>query len=48
MDPTKHIFEKPTLTGRITHWQMHLLEYDIQYVTQKSIKGSVLADHVAH
>ena len=25
-----------------------LIEYDIQYTTQKAIKGSVLADHLAH
>lgn len=27
---------------------MLLSDYDIQYVTQKSIKGSVLHDHLAH
>ena len=26
---------------------MLLIEFDIQYVTQKSIKGSVLTDHLA-
>jgi len=48
MDPIKYIFEKPTLTGRIARWQMVLSEYGIQYVTQKAIKGSVLADYLAH
>ncbi|XP_058725708.1 uncharacterized protein LOC131597002, partial [Vicia villosa] len=48
MDPIKYIFEKPALTGRLARWQMLLSEYDIQYVTQKAIKGSVLADHLAH
>ncbi|XP_050914991.1 uncharacterized protein LOC127129934 [Lathyrus oleraceus] len=48
MDPFKYIFEKPTLTSRISRWQMLLSEYDILYVTQKAIKGSVLADHLAH
>ena len=48
MDPIKYIFEKPTLSGRIARWKMVLTEYDIQYTTQKSIKGSVLADHLAH
>ncbi|MCH79882.1 protein NYNRIN-like, partial [Trifolium medium] len=48
MDPIKYIFEKPALTGRIVHWQMLLSEHDIQYVTQKAIKGSVLAEHLAH
>ena len=27
---------------------MILREYDIQYTTQKAIKGSVLADHLVH
>ena len=48
MDPIKYIFEKPALTGRIARWQMLLSEYDIEYHTQKAIKGSVLADHLAH
>ncbi|XP_039688680.1 uncharacterized protein [Medicago truncatula] len=48
MDPIKYLFEKPALTGRIARWQMLLSEYDIVYRTQKAIKGSVLADHLAH
>ena len=48
MDPIKYIFEKPALTGRISRWQMLLSEYDIEYRSQKAIKGSVLADHLAH
>ncbi|XP_050896677.1 uncharacterized protein LOC127103465 [Lathyrus oleraceus] len=48
MDPIKYIFEKPVVTGRISQRQMLLTEYDIQYVTQKVIKGSVLSDYLAH
>ncbi|XP_050907897.1 uncharacterized protein LOC127121453, partial [Lathyrus oleraceus] len=48
MDPIKYIFEKPALTGRIARWQMLLSEYDIEYRAQKAIKGSILADHLAH
>lgn len=48
MDPIKYIFEKPAFNGRIFQSQMLLTEYDIQYVTQKSIKGSVLSDYRAH
>jgi len=48
MDPIKYIFEKPALIERIARWQMLLSEYDIVYRTQKAIKGSVLADHLAH
>ncbi|XP_050876391.1 uncharacterized protein LOC127080106 [Lathyrus oleraceus] len=48
MDPIKYIFEKPVLTRRIARWQMLLSEYDIQYVTQKAIKGSVLPEYLVH
>jgi len=48
MDPIKYIFEKPALTKRIAQWQMLLSEYDIQYVTQKAIKGTALGDYLAH
>src|ERR1051325_83633 len=48
MDPIKYIFEKPALSGRIARWQMILTEYDIQYTTQKVIKGSIVADHLDH
>ena len=48
MDIIKYIFEKLVLSGRIARWKMVLTEYDIQYTTQKTIKGSVLADHLAH
>jgi len=47
MDPVKYIFEKPALTGRIARWQVLLTEFDIVYVTQKAIKGSVLVDYQA-
>lgn len=47
MDPIKHIFEKPIVSG-ITCWKMLLTQYDIQYVTQKAIKGNVLSDYLAH
>ncbi|XP_050897374.1 uncharacterized protein LOC127104220 [Lathyrus oleraceus] len=48
MDPVKYIFEKPALTGRVASWQIPLTEYDIQHVTQKAIKGSVMSDYLAH
>lgn len=36
------------LCGRIAHWKMLLFEHDIQYVTQKAIKVSVLSKYLAH
>ncbi|KAI5444087.1 hypothetical protein KIW84_012631 [Lathyrus oleraceus] len=47
MDPIKYIFEKPALNGRVARGQMILTEYDIQYTSQKAIKGSVLPDYLA-
>ncbi|XP_050888937.1 uncharacterized protein LOC127094111 [Lathyrus oleraceus] len=48
MDPIKYIFEKPSLTGRVSYWQMILTEYDIQYTTQKAIKSNIIADYLTH
>ncbi|RDX65154.1 Retrovirus-related Pol polyprotein from transposon opus, partial [Mucuna pruriens] len=48
IDPIKYIFEKPALTGKVTRWKVVLFEYDIIHVTQKAIKGSVLANYLAY
>lgn len=49
MDPPKkkYLFEKPALTGRTARWLLLLSEFDITYVTQKSIKGRAIAEHLA-
>ena len=47
LDPIKYIFEKHSLSGRIARWQVFLSEFDILYVSQKSIKGSAIADFLA-
>ena len=44
LNPIKYILEKPSLSGRIARWQVLLSEYDIQYVFQKAIKGSAIAE----
>ena len=48
MDPIKYIFEKPTPTKKISHWQMLLSEFDIVFVTRKAIKGQAIADYLAN
>lgn len=48
IDPINYIFKKPGLTGRFARWKMLLSEYDIQYVTQKAIKGGVLSEYLTH
>ena len=47
MDPIKYNFEKLTLTGKISHWQMLLSEFDIVFVTRKAIKGQAIVDYLA-
>jgi len=48
MDPLKYIFESPYVSGRVSKWQVILSEYDVKYMTQKSIKGSAIAEYLAH
>ncbi|RDX90425.1 Retrovirus-related Pol polyprotein from transposon opus, partial [Mucuna pruriens] len=47
-NPLKYIFKNPALIGRIACWQMTLSEYNIVYTSQKAIKGSALAEQLAH
>lgn len=47
MDPIKYLLEKPATTGRAARWLIMLSEFDITYVTQKSIKDQAVADYLA-
>ena len=38
LDPLRYLFDRPALTGRLMRWLVLLTEFDIQYVSQKSIK----------
>ena len=46
MDPIKYMFEKPTLKGKISHWQMLLFEFNIIFVVRNVIKGQAIADYL--
>ncbi|RVW88841.1 hypothetical protein CK203_034710 [Vitis vinifera] len=46
LDPLRYLFDKPALTGRLMRWLVILSEFDIQYVSQKSIKRSIVANHL--
>ena len=45
-DPIKFLFQKPAMVGRCVKWQVLLSQYDITFVTQKSMKGQAIADHL--
>ena len=47
LDPLRYLFNRPVLTGRLMRWLVLLTEFNIQYVTQKSVKGSIVADNLA-
>ena len=48
MDPLKYLMEKPVQDGKTAKWVLLLSEFDIKYVTQKSVKGRAVANHLAH
>ncbi|CAL8136577.1 unnamed protein product [Prunus armeniaca] len=47
-DLIKYMLTRPIIHGRIGKWTMALSEFTFQYVAQKSVKGQVLADFLAH
>ena len=46
LDPLRYLFDRPILTGRRMRWLVLLTKFDIHYVTQKSVKGSIVANHL--
>ena len=47
LNPLKYILEQPFLSGRVAKWQVLLMQYDLEYVSQQSIKGQAIADQLA-
>ena len=47
MDPLKYLFQKSTLSGRLSRWLILLVEFDLKYVARKTIKGSIVSDFCA-
>ena len=44
IDPLKYLLCIAALTGRLTKWMMILLEFDIEYIERKAIKGQAIVD----
>lgn len=47
LDLIKYLFVKPTLIGKLARWLLLLFEFDLKYVTRKSIKGRAVAEFLA-
>ena len=47
MNPMKHLYEAPSLVGKLTKWLILLIEFDVQYLTKKIIKGRVFVEFLA-
>ena len=47
LDPLRYLFDMLVLTGRLMRWLVLLTKFDIHYVTQKLVKGSIVVDHLA-
>ena len=47
MDPMKHLYEAPSLVGKLAKWLILLIEFDVQYLTKKMIKRRVVTEFLA-
>ena len=47
LDPLRYLFDRPALINRLMRWLVLLTKFDIHYVTQKSIRGCIVEDHLA-
>ena len=46
LDPLRYLFNRPGLTSMLMRWLRLLIEFDIQYVRKKLVKGSIIVDHL--
>ena len=47
LDTLRYLFDMAVLISRLMRWLLLLIEFDIQYIMQKSVKWSIVADHLA-
>ena len=47
MDPMKHLYKAPSLVGKLVKWLVLLTEFDVQYLTKKTIKGRAVTEFLA-
>ena len=47
MDPMKYLDEASSLVGKLAKWLVLLIEFDVQYLTKKTINGRVVTEFLA-
>ncbi|XP_058192071.1 uncharacterized protein LOC131309457 [Rhododendron vialii] len=47
LDPIKYFFEKLALIEKLARWLLLLVEFDLKYMTRKSVKGRAVAEFLA-
>ncbi|KAH0652872.1 hypothetical protein KY289_030550 [Solanum tuberosum] len=47
-NPIKFVMSKPILSDRLARWYLQFQQFEITYISQKAIKGQVLADFLAN
>ena len=47
MNPIKHLYEAPSLVEKLAKWLILLIEFDVQYLIKKTIKGRTVAEFLA-
>ena len=46
-DSIKYLLNQPALIGKLAKWQILISEFNAQFLSQKSVKGRVIADVLA-
>ena len=47
MDLIKYLFEKPALVGRMARWLLMLAEFELKFITRKSVKWRAVVKFLA-
>ncbi|XP_060200598.1 uncharacterized protein LOC132628857 [Lycium barbarum] len=47
-NPIKFVMSKPVLSDRLARWYLQFQQFEIVYISQKAVKGQVLADFLAN
>ena len=47
MDPMKHLYEAHSPVKKLAKWLILLIEFDVQYLTKKIVKGRAVAEFLA-